>query len=58
MTDKYDGWAIKEGNKILAWSFRQMSKQEVEKLLQQYATHSGLLAKKYEIVKVKLMEVE
>ncbi len=54
--EKYNGWAIKDGTKILAWSIRDTEK-EAKRCLSQWTSHTGRLHKSYVVVKIKLVEV-
>ena len=59
MKEKYDGWGIKKNGKLIPVFFdkRLNGKKPAEKWINQISTHSGRLIDKYEVVKIRLMEV-
>jgi len=54
--EEHDGWAVKDGKRMLIASLRE-TKEEVEKWLSQYSSHVSSLSGAYKIVRVKLVEV-
>ena len=56
MNDEHYGWGIKNGKKLEVWSMKD-TKEEAEKCLSQWATHTARLSKSVKVVKVKFMEV-